>query len=232
MGFPGTVLLATVIGTGVLSELFKVLFHRPRPPASLQLVHQTDYMFPSFHAMAAVAVGAAVWYLWSLRPEGSWGGSWRAKARAGLAAISAMLLVGVGRVYEGAAYPSDVLAGWALGGLWASVCLTAAEVFRRLRATGEPVPEAGVQYARFSLVGTSNALVDLGTMNLLLLIWPTRNPGMLVLYNLVALTTTNVNSYLWNTLWTFKRRSRHSAKQVGMFAAQAALSVGVSTLVL
>jgi len=232
MGFPGTVLLATAIGTGVLSEFFKILFHRPRPPASLQLVHQTDYMFPSFHAMAAVAVGAAAWYLWSLRPEGSWGGSWRAKARLGLASISAILLVGVGRIYEGAAYPSDVLAGWALGGLWASVCLTAAEVFRRLRATGEPLPDAGVQYARFSLVGASNALVDLGTMNLLLLIWPTRSPGMLVLYNLVALTMTNANSYLWNTLWTFKRRSRHSAKQVGMFAAQAALSVVVSTLVL
>jgi putative flippase GtrA len=124
------------------------------------------------------------------------------------------------------------LAGWALGGLWASVCLTSAEVFRRLRAAGEALPEAGVQYARFSLVGTSNALVDLGTMNLLLLIWPTRSPGMLVLYGLVALTMTNANSYLWNTLWTFKRRSRHSAKQVGMFAAQAALSIGVSTLVL
>jgi putative flippase GtrA len=143
-----------------------------------------------------------------------------------------MLLVGVGRVYEGASYPSDVLAGWALGGLWASVCLTAAEVFRRLRATGEPLPDAGVQYARFSLVGTSNALVDLGTMNLLLLTWPTSSPGTLVLYNLVALTMTNANSYLWNTLWTFKRRSRHSARQMGMFAAQAALSAGVSTLVL
>jgi putative flippase GtrA len=94
------------------------------------------------------------------------------------------------------------------------------------------LPVSGVQYARFSLVGTSNALVDLGTMNLLLLVWPTRSPGMLVLYNLVALTTTNANSYLWNTLWTFKRRSHHGAKQVVMFAAQAALSVGVSTLVL
>ena len=34
---------------------------------------------------------------------------------------------------HGANYPSDVLAGWALGGVWASVCLTSAEVFRRLR---------------------------------------------------------------------------------------------------
>jgi undecaprenyl-diphosphatase len=41
--------------------------------------------------------------------------------------------VGLGHVYTGAHYPSDVLAGWALGGVWASVCLTAAEVFRRLQ---------------------------------------------------------------------------------------------------
>ena len=39
-------------------------------------------------------------------------------------------------------------------------------------------------------------------------------------------------SYLWNTSWTFKRRSSHGAKPVGMFAAQAALSIGVGTLVL
>ena len=50
-----------------------------------------------------------------------------------LAVVALALLVGLGRVYTGAHYPSDVLAGWALGGVWASVCLTAAEVFRRLR---------------------------------------------------------------------------------------------------
>src|SRR5215217_4033378 len=113
------------------------------------------------------------------------------------------LLVGFGRIYEGACYPSDVLAGWALGGVWASVCLTTAEVFRLLRATGEPLPETGVKYAQFSLVGISNAMVDLGVLNLLLLIYPTRSPEILVLYNLVALALTNANSYLWNTLWTF-----------------------------
>jgi membrane protein DedA with SNARE-associated domain/membrane-associated phospholipid phosphatase len=143
LGFFGAVLLATAAGTGILSELFKVLFHRPQPPASLQLVHETGYGFPSSQAMAAVAVGASVWYLWSLRPQESWGGSWRAKARVGLAVVGVALLVGLGRVYEGASYPSDVLAGGALGGVWASVCLTTAEVFRRLRASGEPLLEAG-----------------------------------------------------------------------------------------
>jgi membrane protein DedA with SNARE-associated domain len=135
-GFSGAVLLAIAFGTGALAEFFKILFHRPRPPAPLRLVHETGNGFPSAHAVAIVAVGAAVWYLWSIRPEGAWGGSWRAKARVGLAVVAIALLVGIGRVYEGAHYPSDVLAGWALGGVWASVCLTAAEVFRRLRENG------------------------------------------------------------------------------------------------
>src|SRR5919199_323792 len=132
----GCVLLATAFGTGALAEFFKILFHRSRPPASLQLVHETGNGFPSAHAVAVVAVGAAVWYLWSLRPAESWGGSWRAKARVGLAVVALALVVGIGRVYEGAHYPSDVLAGWGVGGGWASVCLTAAEVFRRLREDG------------------------------------------------------------------------------------------------
>ncbi|HET7271661.1 MAG TPA: bifunctional DedA family/phosphatase PAP2 family protein [Rubrobacter sp.] len=133
MGLSGAVLLATALGTGALAELFKFLFHRPRPPSSLQLVHETGYGFPSSHAVAVVAIGAAIWYLFGFRPLGRWGGTWRARARIGLAVVALALLVGLGRVYTGAHYPSDVLAGWALGGVWASVCLTAAEVFRRLR---------------------------------------------------------------------------------------------------
>jgi membrane-associated phospholipid phosphatase len=66
--------------------------------------------------MAAIAVGAAVWYLFSLRHATSRGGSWRAKARVGLAVVALALLTGLGQVYTGAHYPSDVLAGWALGG--------------------------------------------------------------------------------------------------------------------
>jgi len=131
--FSGIVLLATALGTGALAGLFKILFYRPRPPSSLQLVHETGYGFPGAHAMAVVAIGAAVWYLFGLRPLERWGGSWQARARIGLAIVALALLVGFGRIYTGANYPSDVLAGWALGCVWASVCLTAAEVFLRLR---------------------------------------------------------------------------------------------------
>lgn len=229
--FSGTVLLATAAGTGALAKLFGVLFDRPGPPASLRLVPEAGNSFPSIGAMAAISVGAAVWYLFSLRSPKSRGGSWRAKARIALAVVAFALLVGLGDMYIGTNYPSDVLAGWALGGVWASICLSSAEVFRRLRKNGEPLPETGVRYAQFSLVGASNALVDLGVLNLILFADPTRAPNVLVLYNAVALIAANVNSYLWNTVWTFRHHANHDAQQVGMFVLQAGLNVGVGSLV-
>jgi putative flippase GtrA len=96
----------------------------------------------------------------------------------------------------------------------------------------ECTKQTGVKYAQFSLVGVSNALVDLGVLNLLLLLEPTRDPELLVGFNLVALVLTNANSYLWNTLWTFRRQARHDAKQVSMFGARALLNIGVANLLL
>ena len=44
----------------------------------------------------------------------------------------------------------------------------------------ESKKQTGVKYAQFSLVGISNALVDVGVLNLFLLIGPTRSPELLV----------------------------------------------------
>jgi putative flippase GtrA len=96
----------------------------------------------------------------------------------------------------------------------------------------ESQKQAGVKYAQFSAVGLSNMLVDVGVLNLLLLLWPTGSPGLLVLYNLAALVLANANSYLWNTVWTFRDRARHDAKQVGLFSAQGLLNVAVGSALL
>ena len=92
--------------------------------------------------------------------------------------------------------------------------------------------QTGIKYAQFSLVGASNMLVDVGVFNLLLLLWSTRSPELLVAYNVVALVLANANSYLWNTLWTFREQARHDARQVGKFTTQGLLNVGVGSALL
>ena len=92
--------------------------------------------------------------------------------------------------------------------------------------------QTGIKYAQFSLVGASNTLVDVGVFNLLLFLWSTHSPGLLVAYNVAALVLANANSYLWNTLWTFRDHARHDAKQVGMFTAQGLLNIGVGNALL
>jgi putative flippase GtrA len=92
--------------------------------------------------------------------------------------------------------------------------------------------QTGIKYAQFSLVGASNMLVDVGVFNLLLLIWSTHSPGLLVAYNVAALILANTNSYLWNTLWTFRDQANHDAKQVSLFTAQGLLNAGVGSLLL
>jgi putative flippase GtrA len=92
--------------------------------------------------------------------------------------------------------------------------------------------QTGVKYAQFSLVGASNTLVDVGAFNLLLLLWPTHLPELLVAFNVAALILANANSYLWNTLWTFRDQARHDAKQIGLFTAQGLLNAGMGSLLL
>ena len=90
----------------------------------------------------------------------------------------------------------------------------------------------GVKYAQFSAVGISNMLVDFGVLNLLLFVSPTRSPELLVVYNVAALVLTNVNSYLWNPLWTFRDQAQHDTKQVGLFTAQGLLNVALESALL
>ena len=103
---------------------------------------------------------------------------------------------------------------------------------KRRQPARESGKKTGVRYAQFSLLGGSNALVDIGVLNLLLLLSPTRGPEVLVVCNVAALVVTNANSYLWNTLWTFRGRARHDARQVGLFTTQGILNVAVGGLLI
>ena len=86
----------------------------------------------------------------------------------------------------------------------------------------------GKRFSKFSIVGLSNAAIDIGVLNLFLWLEPTREVSLLVLYNGVALVLANLNSYLWNTLWTFRGRAAHDVRQIILFALQVLVNIGIS----
>ncbi len=102
--------LALALGQAVVFAA-KVFYQRPRPTDAIVAVH--GFSFPSAHAFTgATLCGLAAWAVWPhLRTAG---------ARAAVAALAVAMAVTIGasRVYLGVHYPTDVLAGWALGAAW------------------------------------------------------------------------------------------------------------------
>jgi len=89
--------------------------------------------------------------------------------------------------------------------------------------------KGGVRFSKFTVVGFANAVVDIGTLNLFLWLASTRDPTVLTLYNGVALVLANLNSYVWNTRWTFRGRAkRRNLRQRVLFTLQALVNISVS----
>jgi putative flippase GtrA len=94
---------------------------------------------------------------------------------------------------------------------------------------GAKLKKGGVRFSKFTVVGFANAVVDIGTLNLFLWLAPTRDPSLLALYNGVALVLANLNSYFWNTRWTFRGRAqRRDPRQRLLFTLQAIFNICIS----
>ena len=116
----------TTGGSVVLVLLLKALFARPRPYFERPLLLETYYSFPSGHAMEAVVLYGMLAYFAVLALR-----TWRTRAAVVLGTSLLVLLIGVSRMYLGVHYFSDVVAGFAAGGVWLSTCIMAMEFFRR-----------------------------------------------------------------------------------------------------
>ena len=92
----------------------------------------------------------------------------------------------------------------------------------------DKLKKGSVRFSKFTLVGVSNAVVDIGVLNLFLWLQPTRNPWELALYNGIALVLANANSYLWNSMWTFRGRADRNNRQRILFGVQALINIAVS----
>ena len=124
--------IAAVVGSAVLDHLLKGLFARPRPFFEHPLLVESSYSFPSGHAMGSLVVYGMLAYFAVLALK-----TWRARTAVVFGVALLVLLIGFSRMYLGVHYFSDVVAGYAAGGVWLSALITGAEIVRRSKYRSE-----------------------------------------------------------------------------------------------
>jgi undecaprenyl-diphosphatase len=116
------VVLATSMSGALVSMVLKHAFMRPRPTIVPHLREVVSTSFPSGHAMQSailyLTLGTMLMRLADRRVT---------KVYCLAVAVVLTFLVGVSRVFLGVHYPTDVIGGWIIGFMWASLCWLAAQ---------------------------------------------------------------------------------------------------------
>ncbi len=108
------IVLVALAGGVLLSETLKDVFERTRPPEAYRLVEVTNESFPSGHALLST-----VFYFTLGGVLASVADRRMLRLYALACAALLALMIGATRIYLGAHWASDVLAGWCLGAAWA-----------------------------------------------------------------------------------------------------------------
>lgn len=112
---PLLILVLAAGGIGLINMTVKLLVSRSRPPAELAVLGEHGFSFPSGHTVGTTVVWLlSAWLISRALLNGL-------AVRFAVWTIAALMVVAVGvtRVFLGVHFPSDVLAGWALGAAWA-----------------------------------------------------------------------------------------------------------------
>lgn len=133
-----TILVFVAAGGGeALSLLMKHLFNRPRPSVVPHLSEVMTTSFPSGHSMMSAAVYLTLGVLLT-----KFISRLRTKIYVLFVAFFLTAMVGATRVYLGVHYPTDVLAGWTAGLVWATLCWAVATYLQRKGKVEQPGMEA------------------------------------------------------------------------------------------
>jgi len=119
------VLFATFSGL-FLSTVLKWIIDRDRPAVFEHRSHVYTQSFPSGHSMLSAVVYLTLGSMLTRLVPG-----YRAKLYLLGVALFLSFLVGISRVYMGVHWPTDVLAGWTAGLVWAIICWLAARALQR-----------------------------------------------------------------------------------------------------
>lgn len=129
------VLAGVALGAELTSDLLKLAYARPRPELTAHGSYVYTHSFPSGHSTVSTAIYFTLAALLASAVA-------RRGSRALILTTTALLVlaIGVSRVYLGVHWPTDVVAGWAVGSIWAVAG------WRLLGSAGAPrVPEDALQ---------------------------------------------------------------------------------------
>lgn len=122
-------LVASVCSGEGMDALLKDMFHRARPDLVPYLDVFSGASFPSGHSMMSALTYLTIGALLARSTPRK-----RLKAYFLCVSILLTLAVGVTRVYLGVHWPTDVLAGWTAGAIWALICWLFARYLQRRHA--------------------------------------------------------------------------------------------------
>lgn len=121
--------LATV-GAEVIDQLLKYSFRRPRPEVFFGLRQPSSYSFPSGHSLESCCFYGALAAILSVGVQ-----SLARRAGIWMAAGVITLGIGISRVYLGVHYPTDVLGGYTVAIVWASLLRAGYRIWLRHRGS-------------------------------------------------------------------------------------------------
>ena len=118
--------LATTAGGALLGYVLKEIINRGRPTVVPRLREVSTPSFPSGHAMLSAIVYLTLGIMLMQIVRGR-----LTRLYCLFWALFLTFLTGISRVYLGVHYPTDVLAGWSAGLVWALVCWIIAQYLQR-----------------------------------------------------------------------------------------------------
>lgn len=121
-------LLIVVIGGEIFEEGIRRIFHHLQP-VHPPLTNHISYSFPSEQTLTAFILFGFSAYLLFRHTKKLW-----LQTFTSIVVIIILILIGLSRIYFKQQYPSDVVAGYAFGGVWLSLNVLVLELFRFSRS--------------------------------------------------------------------------------------------------
>jgi membrane-associated phospholipid phosphatase len=120
--------VVALLGVGFMNNLLKDIFQRMRPQLPNPWINEPGWSFPSGHAMGSLVVYGMLAYTVGLTVKNR-------TSRIGLIFVTVSLVIAIGfsRIYLGAHYFSDVVAGYCAASFWLAVCISGNEIANRHR---------------------------------------------------------------------------------------------------